>query len=156
MIYGPRIEALEDERKSLIAKGSPSQFATIRPRFQELLDNIDTLNQKLDKASTKKVQTLRALFFPKMEPTPIAAFELSDLRTARVELKAQTNKLNTLEKEYRAAFKAAADPEWEHQIKAESKEKIDLVKEEWADKNAEDIREWVRGKRQPPHLHGDC
>ena len=152
-IYMPKITALEDERKSLIAKGSPSQVATIetfRPRFQELLDNIDTLNQKLDKAPTKKVQTLRAFFFPKMEPTPITAFELFNLQTARVELKAQTGKLNALEKEYKAAFKAAADSEWENQIKAEYKEQIDAVKEEWEDKNTEDIREWVRENANDP------
>ena len=152
-VYMPQITILEDERKTLIAKGSPRQITTIetfRPRFQESLDNIDTLNQKLDKAPTKKVQTLRSFFFPDMEPTPITEFELYDLQTARAELKNQTNKLNVLEREYKAAFKAAAKPEWESQIKAEYKEKIDAVKEEWADKNAEDIREWVRENANHP------
>ena len=152
-VYVPQISALEDERKALIAKGSPRQITTIetfRPRFQEILDNIDTLNQKLDKAPTKKVQTLRAFFFPEMEPTPITEFELFDAQTARVELKKQTSELNALEKEYKAAFKAAAEPEWENQIKAEYKEKIDAVKEEWADKNAADIRQWVRENANHP------
>ena len=79
-----------------------------------------------------------------------------DAKTTRAELKAQTSKLNALEKEYKAAFKAAADSEWENQIKAKYKEQIDVVKEEWEDKNTEDIREWVRGKRRSSHLHGDC
>ena len=69
---------------------------------------------------------------------------MSDPQTARAELKAQTSELNALEKEYKTAFKGAADPEWESQVKAEYKEKIDAVKEEWGDKNADDIREWVR------------
>ena len=73
-----------------------------------------------------------------------------DLQTARAELKAQTSELNALEKEYKAAFKAAADPQWESQVKAEYKEKIDAVKEEWADKNAEEVREWVRENANHP------
>ena len=152
-IYTPQITALEDERNALIKRGSPRQVTTtetFRPRFQEFLDNIDTLNQKLDKVPTKKVQTLRAFFFPEMEPTPTTEFELYDLQTARAELKAQTNALNALEKEYKAAFKGAADPMWESQIKAEYKEKIDAVKEEWTDKNTEDIREWVRENANHP------
>ena len=72
------------------------------------------------------------------------------MQTARAELKAQTSKLNALEKEYKAAFKAAADPEWENQIKAEYKEQIDAVKEEWEEKNVEDIREWVRENANHP------
>ena len=38
----------------------------------------------------------------------------------------------------------------ERQIKAEYKEKIDAVKEEWEDKNVEDIREWVRENANHP------
>ena len=152
-IYMPQIMALEDERKALIAKGSPRQTTTtetFRSKFQELLDNIDTLNQKLDKAPTKKVQTLRVFFFPGMEPTPITEFELFDPQTARTELKKQTSELNALEKEYKAAFKAAAEPEWKSQIKAEYKEKIDAVKEEWQDKNTVDIRDWVQENANDP------
>ena len=152
-IYGPQIEALEDERRSTIAKGSPAQVdvtETYRHQFVAILDSIDALNQKLDKTPTKKVQTLSAFFFPEIESTPTTAFELFDTQTARAELKAQTSKLNVLEKAYKAAFKTAADPAWEQQIKAESKEKIDVVKEEWADKNAEDIREWVRENANHP------
>ncbi len=152
-IYIPKITALEDERKSLIAKGSPAQVdvtETYRQQFITILENIDTLNQKLDKTPTKKVQTLSAFFFPDIDATPTTEFELFNAQTARVELKTQTDKLNALEKEYRAAFKAAADPAWENQIKAESKEQIDAVKEEWADKNAEDIREWVKENADHP------
>ena len=136
-----------------MAKGSSAQVdvtETYRPQFITILDSIDVLNQKLDRTPTKKVQTLSAFFFPAIESTPTAEFELFNTQTARAELKAQTSKLNALEKEYRAAFKAGADPAWEQQIKAELKEKIDAVKEEWTDQNAEDIREWVRENANHP------
>lgn len=141
-IYVPQIDVLEDERQSIIAIGSPTQVDVTekyRQQFMAILDSIDALNQKLDKTPTKKVQTLSTFFFPEIESTPTTEFELFDVKTARVELKAQTAKLNALEKEYRAAFKAAADPEWESQIKAEYREQIDVVKEEWEDKTTEDI-----------------
>ena len=115
-----------------------------------ILDSIDALNQKLDKIPTKKVQTLSAFFFPEIESTPTTEFESLDAKTARVELKAETSKLNALEKEYKAAFKAAADPAWESEVKVEYKEKINAVKEEWTDKNAENIREWVRENANHP------
>ena len=153
-IYVPKIEELEGERRTLITKGSPAQVdttETYRRQFIAILDDIDALNQKLDKTPTKKVQTLSAFFFPEeIESTPTREFELYDLQTARAELKAQTSQLNALEKEYKAAFKAAADPQWESQVKAEYKEKIDAVKEEWEDKNAEGIREWVRENANHP------
>ena len=152
-VYVPQIEVLEDERQTTIKKGSPAQvdvMETYRQHFIAILDNIDALNQKLDKTPTKTVQRLSTFFFPEMDPTPTTAFELFDVKTARVELKAQTSKLNALEKEYRAAFKAAADSEWENQIKAEYKEQIDVVKEEWEEKNTEDIREWVKENANDP------
>ncbi len=152
-IYVPRIDALEDERQSIIAKGSPAQVdvtETYRQQFMAILDSIDALNQKLAKTPTKTVQRLSAFFFPEIESTPTTEFELFNAKTARVELKAQTAKLNALEKEYKAAFKAAADPEWESEIKAGYKEQIDVVKEEWEDKNTEDIREWVRENANDP------
>ncbi len=152
-IYVPRIDALEDERQSIIAKGSPAQVdvtETYRQQFMTILDSIDALNQKLAKTPTKTVQRLSAFFFPEIESTPTTEFELFNAKTARVELKAQTNKLNALEKEYKAAFKAAADPEWESEIKAGYKEQIDVVKEEWENKNVEDIREWVRENANHP------
>ena len=146
-IYTPQIMVLEGERRTLIAEGSPEQVAikeTYRPRFKAVLGDIDTLNQRLNKTPSKTVQRLSAFFFPEIESTPTREFELYDLQTARAELKTQTSELNTLEKEYKAAFKGAADPQWEIQVKAEYKEKIDAVKEEWEDKNTDDIREWVR------------
>ena len=152
-VYVPQIEALEDEQQTTITKGSPAQvdvMETYRQQFMAILDSIDALNQKLDKTPSKTVQRLSAFFFPGMDPTPTTEFELYDLQTARAELKAQTSKLNALEKEYKAVFKAAADPEWVNQIKAEYKEKIDAVKEEWEDKNIEDIREWVRENANHP------
>ena len=123
---------------------------TYRQQFIAILDSIDALNQKLDKPPSKTVQRLSAFFFPEIESTPTREFELYDLQTARAELKTQTSQLNALEKEYKAAFKAAADPQWERQIKAEYKEKIDAIKEEWTDKDTEDIREWVRENANHP------
>ena len=152
-IYVPKIEELEDERRTLITRGSPAQVdttETYRQQFIAILDSIDALNQKLDKPPTKTVQRLSAFFFPEIESTPTREFELYDLQTARAELKTQTSDLNTLEKEYKAAFRAASDPQWERQVKAEYKEKIDAVKEEWTDKNAGDIREWVRENANHP------
>ena len=152
-IYVPQIKALEDERRTIIAKGSPAQVdatETYRQQFIAILDGIDALNQKLGKTPSKTVQRLSTFFFPEIESTPPTEFELFDAQTARAELKAQTSELNALEKEYKAAFTAAADPEWENEIKAESKEKIDTVKEEWEDKNVEDIREWVRENANHP------
>lgn len=152
-IYMPKIEALEDERQTIIKKGSPAQIdvtENYRQQFISILDNIDALNQKLDKTPSKKVQELNVFFFPEIESTPTTEFELLDLKTARAELKAQTSALNVLEKEYKEAFKTASDSEWESQIKAEYKEKIDVVKEEWTEKDAADIREWVRENANHP------
>ena len=152
-IYVPKIEALEDKRRTIIAKGSPAQVdatETYRQQFIAILDGIDALNQKLGKTPSKTVQRLSTFFFPEIESTPTTEFELVDKQTARAELKAQTSELNALEKEYKTAFKAAADMEWENEIKAESKEKIDATKEEWEDKNVEDIREWVRENANHP------
>ena len=72
-IYTPKIWTLGNERKTLIEKGSPAQVDTIenyRQQFMTILDSIDALNQKLDKAPTKKVQTLSAFFFQKLSPHP--------------------------------------------------------------------------------------
>ena len=152
-IYTPQIEELENERQSIIKKGSPAQIdvtENYRQQFISILDNIDTLNQKLDKAPTKTVQTLSTLFFPEIESTPTTEFELFDTATARAKLKTQTGLLNALYKEYKEALKAATDSEWESQIKAEYKEKIDVVKEEWTEKNTENIREWVRENANHP------
>lgn len=152
-IYIPKIEELENERQAIIKKGSPAQVdvtENYRQQFIAILDNIDALNQKLEKTPTKKVQDLSTFFFPEIESTPTTEFELFDPKTARAELKAQTSDLNALDKEYKGAFKAAVDPEWESEIKAESKDKIDAVQEEWADKNTADIHEWVRENANHP------
>ena len=152
-IYMPKITALEDERQTLIARGSPAQVAiteTYRPRFKAILDNIESLNQRLNKTPSKTVQRLRAFFIPETGEPSTTEFQLFDPQTARAEFKTQTSELNTLEKEYKAAFKAAADPEWESEVKATYKEKIDAVKEEWEDKNSENIREWVQENANHP------
>ena len=152
-VYAPRIKVLEDERKSVIAAGCPTQVTltnVYRSRFSTILDRIDALTHQLGKDPTQKVQALRARFIGDNasetvpDPTPF------DPKTARTQLKEHTADLNTLEQEYLAAFKKVADPEWERAIKADYKEKMDALKEEWADKNAEDIREWIRENKNDP------
>ena len=152
-VYAPLIKVLEDEQKSVIAAGCPTQITltnVYRSRFSAILDPIDPLNHQLGKAPTQKVQALRARFIGDnasetvLDPTP------SDPKTARAHLKAHTAALNALEKEYISAFKKVSDPEWEREIKADYKEKMDALKEEWADKNAEDIREWIRENKNDP------
>ena len=152
-VYAPLIKVVEDEQKSVIAAGCPTQITLTnvhRSRFSAILDPIDALNHQLGKAPTQKVQALRARFIGDNasetvpDPTPF------DPKTARTQLKEHTADLNTLEQEYLAAFKKVADPEWEREIKADYKEKMDALKEEWADKNAEDIREWIRENKNDP------
>ena len=67
-----------------------------------------------------------------------------------MQLSAHTADLNALEKEHREAFRAAADSEWESKVRAEYREKIDTVKEELADQNAEDIRLWIKENANYP------
>ena len=80
-IYVPQIEALEDERRTIIEKGSPAQVdatETYRQQFIAILDGIDALNQKLGKTPSKTVQRLSTFFFPEIESTPPTEFELFD------------------------------------------------------------------------------
>ena len=152
-VYTPRIKVLEDEQKSVIAAGCPTQITLTnvhRSRFSAILDPIDALNHQLGKASTQKVQALRARFIGDNASETVPDPTPSDPKTARAQLKEHTADLNTLEQEYLAAFKKVADPEWEREIKADYKEKMDALKEEWADKNAEDIREWIRENKNDP------
>ena len=65
-------------------------------------------------------------------------------------LKTYKKEFTALVKEYNEKYKAASDSEWESQIKEEYKEKINAVKEALADKNAEDIRQWVRENANHP------
>ena len=152
-VYTPQIKALEDERKSVIAHGCPAQVAgtaKYQPRFWTVLTNINELNRQIGIGPTKKVQSLHDRFIGDTtsqtvpEPVPFAS------QTLHARLKAHTTDLNNLEKEYREAFKAAADSEWVSEVKAEYKEKIDEVKEKLADKNAEDIRQWIQNNVNHP------
>ena len=152
-VYTPLIKVLEDEQKSVIAAGCPTQITltnVYRSRFKALLDPIDALNHQLGKAPTQKVQALRARFIEDNASETVPAPTPFDPKTARTQLKEHTADLNTLEQEYLAAFKKVADPEWEREIKTEYREKIDAVKEEWADQNADDIREWIRENKNDP------
>lgn len=152
-VHTPRIKALEKEQKTVIARGCLEQVAlkeAYRPRFRAILDNIDALDQQLGRKSTKKIQSLRARFVRDTEKENLPQFALYELQTARTQLTARTRDLNALEKEYREAFKAAADPEWESHVKAEYKGKIVEAKEELADKNAKDIRQWIKDNENYP------
>ncbi len=152
-VYTPRIKVLEDEQKLVIAAGCPTQITLTnvhRSRFSAILDPIDALNHQLGKASTQKVQALRARFIGDNASETVPDPTPSDPKTARAQLKEHTADLNTLEQEYLAAFKKVADPEWEREIKADYKEKMDALKEEWADQNAEDIREWIQENKNDP------
>ena len=152
-VHVPRVKELENERKAVLTRGCPEQVALMEayhPQFEAILDNIDALNQRLGKKPTKKIQSLRDRFIRNTGQENRSAFALHEPLTARAQLKEHMRNLNALEKEYKAAFKAAANPEWESQIRSAYKEKIGEVKVELADKNAEDIRQWVRENANHP------
>ena len=153
-LYTPRIKELEKEKKKLInERGCPAQVEVTelyRLRFQTTLDSIDDLNRKLGKKRRKKDQSLRDRFIRDANLEESTQFELYEKKTANEQLRRHKKDLDALEKEYKAEFKAAADSEWESQIKEEYKEKINEVKEELTDKNAEDIREWVQENANHP------
>ena len=147
-IYTPMVKALETERQSVIARGCPAQVEVTeayQPQFRAILDNINELNQKLGKEPTKKVQSLRDRFIRDADQQiAIPQFTLFDSQAAEDQRRVYIADLDALNKDFDEAFKAAADSGWESQVRAEYKDKIDTVKEELADKNAEDIRQWVK------------
>ena len=153
-IYTPLVKELENKRQSVIARGCPAQVAVTeayQPQFRVILDNINELNQRLGKEPTKKVQSLRDRFIRDKAPqTAPPQFALFDPKTAHAQLSAHTADLNTLEKEYREVFKEAADSEWESEVRVEYRGKITAAKEELADKNAEDIRQWIKENANHP------
>ena len=152
-VYAPRVKELEDERKSVIERGCAAQVEVTdlyRLRFHEILANIDVLEQRLGKPRTKAVQSLRDRFIRDNDRLPIPQIPTLDPKTARARLKEYTTYRKQLEQEHKKAFKAAADSEWESEVKAEYKERIDAVKEELADKNAEDIRRWIQDNANHP------
>ena len=150
-IYMPRVTELEKERKKMIdEQGCLAQVAVTeiyQPRFRAILDNIEDLNRKLDKKPTQTFLHWRERF---VRDTAPQEFELYDENTANNQLKTHQRDLTALVKEYKEGYKAASDAEWESQIKEKYKEKIDAVKEALADKNAEDIRQWVQENANHP------
>ena len=146
-IYLPRVTELRNERKKMIDEhGCPAQVEVTElyePRFRATLNNIEDLNRKLDKKPTPTFLRWRERFVRDTSLEDPQEFNLLDKHTANEQLKAYKKDLSTLVKEYIEKYKAASDSEWESQIKEEYKEKIDAVKEALADKNAEDIRQWV-------------
>ena len=152
-VYTPRVKELENERKSVIARGCPAQVAVTdlyRLRFQGILANIDALEQRLGKPRTKTVQSLRDQFIRDEDCPPVSQIPTLDPKTARARLREYTTDRKKLEQEYKEEFKAVADSEWEREVKAEYGEKIGAVKEELADKNAEDIRRWIKDNANHP------
>lgn len=152
-IYMPRVKELENERKKRIdEQGCPTQVAVTErhePQFRAILDNIEDLNRKLDKKPTKTFLHWRERFVRDTTRYP-QEFELYDEKAANNQLKTHQRDLTALVKEYKEQHKAASDSEWEDQIKADYKERIDAVKEALADKNAKDIRQWVRENANHP------
>ena len=152
-IYLPRGTELEEERTKMVdEQGCPAQIAVTErhePQFRAILDNIEDLNRKLDKGPTPTFLRWRERFVRYTAGHP-QEFELYDEKAANEQLKTHQRDLTALVKEYKEQYKAASDSEWEDQIKADYKERIDTVKEALADKNAEDIRQWVRENANHP------
>lgn len=153
LVYAPLVKELENKRKSELRRGCTAQVTVsdlYEPRFRAILDNIDELNQKLGKEPTKKIQSLRDRFIRDDTSRTVRESGLFEMKTARAQLKEHTADLISLEKEYRETFNVAADSEWEKEVKAKYKEKIDAVKEKLEDQNAEDIRQWIRENANDP------
>ena len=153
-VYMPRVKELENEQKKMIQeRGCPSQVAVTELyalRFRATLDSIEDLNRKLNKNPTQTFLRWRERFIRDPRPEDSQEFELYDKHTANEQLKTYKKEFTALVKEYNEKYKAASDSEWESQIKEEYKEKRDAVKEALADKNAEDIRQWVRENANHP------
>ena len=149
-----RVKELTNEQNMAIEKHvSPAQVEVTKLyelQFWTILDNIEDLNRKLKKKPTQIFLLWRDRFLRDTTLEDSQEFELFDKHTANEQLKAYKTDLAALVKEYKDRYKAASDLEWESRIKQEYKEKIDAVKEELADKNAEDIRQWVRENTNHP------
>ena len=152
-VFTLRVNELKNEWKSVMACGCPKQVGVVdlyRLRFQGILESIDVLEQRLGKPRTKTVQSLRDRFIRDEDPLPVPQIPILNPKATRTQLREYTTDRKRLEQEYNEAFKAAADLEWESEVKAEYKEKIDEVKEELADKNTEDIRRWIQENQNTP------
>ena len=152
-VYTPRIEELENERKSIIKRGCPAQVEVTnlyRLRFHHTLANIDVREHRLGKTRTKTIQSSRDLFIRAGDQLPVPQIPVLPSKVVRARLREFTAEHKELEQEYKEEFKAAADSEWESAVKAEYKEKIDAVKELLADKTAEDIRQRVKDNANRP------
>ena len=152
-VYTPRIEELENERKSIIKRGCPAQVEVTnlyRLRFHHTLANIDVREHRLGETRTKTIQSSRDLFIRAGDRLPVPQIPVLPSKVVRARLREFTAEHKELEQEYKEEFKAAADSEWESAVKAEYKEKIDAVKELLADKTAEDIRQWVKDNANRP------
>ena len=73
-VYTPRIEELENERKSIIKRGCPAQVEVTnlyRLRFHHTLANIDVREHRLGKTRTKNIQSSRDLFIRDGDQLPV-------------------------------------------------------------------------------------
>ena len=149
-----RVKELEKERDKVIEEHvSPEQVEVIKLyelRSRTIVDSIEDLNWKLKKKPTQIFLRWRDRLARDITPEDSQEFELFDKHTASEQLRTYKKDLAELDKEYKEKYEAASDSEWESQIKEEYKEKIAAVKEELADKNAEDIRRWVRENANHP------
>ena len=143
-----RVKELENEREKVIEEHiSPAQVKITELyelQFRTILDNIEDLNRKLNTNPTQIFLLWRDRFVRDTTLEDSQDFELFDKRTANEQLKAYKKDLDALVKEYKDKYKAASDAEWEGQIKEEYKEKINKIKKELADKNTDDIRQWIQ------------
>ena len=133
--------------------GCPAQGAVTElyePRFRAILDNIEDLNRKFDKKPTQTFLRWRERFVRDTALKPHKNLNFTTRTQQMNQLKTHQRDLTALVKEYKERYKAASDSEWESQIKEEYKEKIEAVKEALADKNAEDIRQWVQENDNHP------
>ena len=143
-----RVKELKNEQKKVIEEHvSQAQVEVTEryePQFRTILDNIENLNRKLNKNPTKTFLCWRDRFVRDTTLEDPQEFELFDKHTANEQLKTHKKELTVLVKEYKEKYTAASDTEWESQIKEEYKEKINKMKEKLADKNTDDIRQWIQ------------
>ena len=135
-------------------QGCPAQVEVTElyePRFRVLLDNIEDLNRKLSKKPTQTFLRWRERFVRDTSLEAPQEFELyGEDRQQIINLKPIKEISPHLSRNTKNSTRLRQIPSGKDQIKEEYKERIDAVKEALADKNAEDIRQWVRENANHP------
>ena len=153
-ICASRVKELRNQQKKVIEEHVSEAQVEVTElyelQFRTILDHIEDLNRKLNKKPTKTFQLWRDRFLRDTTLEDPQEFEPFDKHTTNEQLRTYKKDLTALVKEYKERYKAASDSEWESQIKGKYKKKIAAVKEELANKKAEDIRQWVREKANHP------